>query len=145
MAPRRRRNLGEPLYAYNLDTSDETGNWEEWQMAPTGPVCSRTCGGGVMIETRVWSYYVYGYRCIELLAFLHISNIYETRIMYRHALVRREVARGQQRDTAHVIRLNVQIMRLISESSNAHNMMIHHLKENDMIGFHTWKLLENVN
>ena len=53
MAPRRRRNLGDPLYAYNLDTSDETGNWEEWQMAPTGPVCSRTCGGGVMIETRV--------------------------------------------------------------------------------------------
>ena len=68
---------------------------------------------------------------------LLVSNIYETRIMYRHALVRREVARGQQRDTAHVIRLNVQIMRLISESSNAHNMMIHHLKENDMIGFHT--------
>ena len=53
MAPRRRRNLGAPLYAYNTETAEETGNWEEWQMAPTGPVCSRTCGGGVMIETRV--------------------------------------------------------------------------------------------
>ena len=53
MVPRRRRNLGAPLYSYNTETSEETGNWDEWQMAPTGPVCSRTCGGGVMIETRV--------------------------------------------------------------------------------------------
>ena len=57
MAPRRRRNLGAPLYAYNTETEEETGNWEEWQMAPTGPVCSRTCGGGVMIETRVTTTY----------------------------------------------------------------------------------------
>ena len=45
------------MYAYNTETAEETGNWEEWQMAPTGPVCSRTCGGGVMIETRVTTNY----------------------------------------------------------------------------------------
>ena len=57
MAPRRRRNLGAPLYAYNTETSEETGNWEEWQMALTGAVCSRTCGGGVQIETRVSEFF----------------------------------------------------------------------------------------
>ena len=36
-------------YVYDTETEEESGPWEAWQFAGG---CSRTCGGGVLVETR---------------------------------------------------------------------------------------------
>ena len=43
-------NKGGIPYVYDTEDAEETGTWNSWQAAPEG--CSRTCGGGVLAETR---------------------------------------------------------------------------------------------
>ena len=147
MAPRRRRNLGAPLYAYNTETAEETGNWEEWQMAPTGPVCSRTCGGGVMIETRVITiFWIKKQRNIsdEKSRKINLNLISLFLKISRNVLGQKEAVLDQPKGIAHVILVSAHLMQMISEKNNVLSTTTHHLKEKDMNGFLTWKHPENV-
>ena len=151
MAPRRRRNLGAPLYAYNTDSAEETGNWEEWQMAPTGPVCSRTCGGGVMIETRVITiFWIKKKTNVSFRRNYKKSRKIKLRLIFlflkisRAVLGQKEAVLDQPKGIAHVILVSAHHMQMISEKNNVLSTTTLHSKENDMNGFLIWKHQENV-
>ena len=46
---RRQQAAGVLSYVYNTDTDESSGKWSDWV---SDKACSRTCGGGVLVETR---------------------------------------------------------------------------------------------
>ena len=40
---------GNSVYIYDTDTDESSGNWQPWEQIDP---CSRTCGGGVLVEQR---------------------------------------------------------------------------------------------
>lgn len=44
-----RRQLTGGVFVYDTDTDDSSGSWGDWEI---GSQCSRTCGGGVLVEQR---------------------------------------------------------------------------------------------
>ena len=51
-SPRIKRQLASGAasqYVYDTDTDESSGNWGPWEQAGS---CSRTCGGGVLMESR---------------------------------------------------------------------------------------------
>lgn len=46
----RRQLTGGGVFIYDTDTDESSGSWSDWEI---GSQCSRTCGGGVLVEQRV--------------------------------------------------------------------------------------------
>ena len=46
---RRQQAAGVLSYVYNTDTDESSGKWGDWI---SDKECSRTCGGGVLVESR---------------------------------------------------------------------------------------------